>query len=90
VSPPTENTTIKEIAIFPNPASKYIFLQLPKGHTYTTITVFNQSGQRVFYTTLKAGNEPNRYELPAHLPQGFYFVQITGKEASQTVRMVKE
>jgi hypothetical protein len=90
VSQPTENTVMKEVAIFPNPANKYIFLQLPKGHTYTTITVFSQSGQRVQCTTIKTGNEPNRYELPAHLPRGLYFIQITGNNGSSTIRMMKE
>ena len=90
VSRPTDNINIKEVAIYPNPANKYILLQLPKGHTYTTITVFSQSGQQVFYTTIKAGNEPTRYELPTHLPRGLYFIQLTGKEASQTVRLVKD
>jgi hypothetical protein len=90
VSRPTDNTIIKEVAIYPNPANKYIFLQLPKGHTYTNMTVFSQSGQRVQYTTIKAGNEPNRYELPAHLPRGLYFVQLIGKKETLTLRMAKE
>ena len=90
VSLPTDNTSINEVAIYPNPANKYIFLQLPKGHTYTMLRVFSQLGQRVHYTTIKAGNEPNRYELPAHLPRGLYFIQIRGKKETLTLRMAKE
>ncbi|HEX6426845.1 MAG TPA: T9SS type A sorting domain-containing protein, partial [Niastella sp.] len=90
VSPPTNNTSIKEVAIYPNPANKYIFLQLPKGHTYTTMTVFSQSGQQVHGAMIKAGNEPNRYELPALLPRGLYFIQLIGKKETLTLRMVKE
>jgi len=90
VSRPTENANKDQVAIFPNPAKKYILLQLPKGHTYTAMTVFNQAGQRLHQTTVQAGTETTRYELPAHLPLGLYFLQLTGKDASLTVRLVKE
>ncbi len=84
---PTEITD--KTAIYPNPAKKYFYLQLPKGHTYTSMSVYNQSGQQVHRSIVKAGTAPVRYELPVQLPPGLYFVQLTGSETSLTLRLAK-
>jgi hypothetical protein len=90
VSLPSNNTTKDQVAIFPNPAKKYILLQLPKRHTYTAMTVFNQAGQRLHQTTVQPGIEQKQYELPALLPRGLYYIQLIGKKETLTLRMVKE
>jgi hypothetical protein len=77
-------------AIYPNPAKKYFYLQLPKGHTYTSMAIFNQSAQQVHRTRVKAGPAPVRYDLPVQLPPGIYFVQLTGSEKSLTLRLAKD
>jgi hypothetical protein len=77
-------------AIYPNPAKKYFYLQLPKGHSYTAMSIFNQSGQQIHRTTVKAGPAPVRYHLPVHLPPGLYFVQLTGSEKMLTLRLAKD
>jgi hypothetical protein len=88
VTRPADNTD--QAIAFPNPANKYIYLQLPKGHTYTAMSVFNQAGQLVLRTPVKAVTTPTRYDLPAQLSRGLYFIQLTGSTASMTIRMVKE
>lgn len=85
-----ENDNIDKVAIYPNPAKKYLYLQLPKKHTYTSLSVFTQAGQLVHKTTVKAGSSPTRYDLPAQLQPGIYFVQLTGNEASLTLRVAKD
>jgi hypothetical protein len=77
-------------AIYPNPAKKSFYLQLPKGHTYKALAIFNQSGQQVHRTIIKAGPAPVRYDLPVQLAPGIYFVQLTGDEKSLTLRLAKD
>lgn len=84
-----DEITVKT-AIYPNPVKKYFYLQLPKGHTYTAMAIFNQSAQPVHRTIVKAGPAPVRYDLPVQLPPGIYFVQLTGKEASMILRIIKD
>jgi hypothetical protein len=86
---PEENTQNKVI-IYPNPAKKYLYVQLPKKHTYTHLSVFTQAAQLVYQTTVKAGSTSTKYDLPAQLPPGIYFIQFTGNEASLTVRFAKD
>jgi hypothetical protein len=86
---PSDNNDNK-MAIYPNPANKYLYLQLPKKHSYTRFSIFTQAGQLVYQTNVKAGSTPTRYDLPAQLPIGIYFIQLTGSEASLTLRLAKE
>lgn len=82
--------TIDKTAIYPNPANGFFYLQLPKKHTYTSLSVFNQSGQQVYGTKVKAGTTVERYNLPVQLPPGLYFVKLTGNETSLTLRLIKD
>jgi hypothetical protein len=77
-------------AIYPNPANGFFYLQLPKKHTYTSLSIFNQTGQQVYGTKVKAGTAVERYNLPVQLPPGLYFVKLTGKESSMILRIVKD
>ncbi|OQP53350.1 hypothetical protein A4H97_23145 [Niastella yeongjuensis] len=86
--PDDENTD--KVAIYPNPVKKYLYLQLPKKHTYTSLAIFTQAGQLVHKATVKAGSTPTRYDLPAQLPTGIYFVQLTGNDSSLTLRVAKD
>ncbi|THU36048.1 T9SS type A sorting domain-containing protein [Niastella caeni] len=86
----TDITNTNEVIAFPNPSKKYIFLRLPKKHRYTDMLIFNQTGQPVHHTTIKAGTAPTRYELPAHLLPGLYYIQLSGGSVSLTIRMVKD
>jgi len=85
----TDNN-VDKVAIYPNPAKKYLYLQLPKKHTYTHLSVFTQAGQLAYQTTIKAGSGPTRYDLPAQLPPDIYFVRITGKEGSLILKLAKQ
>jgi len=86
----TEDNNIDKVAIYPNPAKKYLYLQLPKKHTYTHLSVFTQAGQLTYQTTIKAGSGPTRYDLPAQLSTGIYFVKLTGNATSLIVRLAKD
>jgi hypothetical protein len=85
-----DDNNIDKVAIYPNPAKKYLYLQLPTKHTYTHLSVFTQAGQLVFQTTIKAGSTPIKYDLPAQLQAGMYFIQLTGNDNSLTLRLAKD
>lgn len=84
------NANIDKVTVFPNPAKKYVLLQLPKGHNYTNMAIYNQAGQLVQSSALKAGSSPTRYELPVQLPRGLYFIRLTGSATSLTLRLAKD
>ncbi|WP_262497315.1 T9SS type A sorting domain-containing protein [Niastella vici] len=65
-------------------------MQLPKGSTYTTLSIVNQAGQLVHRTAVKAGTTPTKYNLPAQLAPGLYFIQLLGKEGAVTLKLEKE
>jgi hypothetical protein len=77
-------------AVYPNPAKEHFYLQLPKQHTYTSLSIFNQSGQQVYGTKVKAGTAAVRYNLPVQLAPGLYLLQLTGKGGSLIIRIAKE
>jgi hypothetical protein len=85
-----DDDNIDKPVIYPNPATKYLYLQLPKKHTYTHLSVFTQAGQLAYQTTIKAGGGSVRYDLPAQLSTGIYFVKLTGNETSMIVRLAKD
>lgn len=87
---PSTGNNVNKVVIYPNPANKYLYLQLPKKHTYTRLSIFTQAGQLMYQTTIKAGSTPTKYNLPAQLPIGIYFIQLTGNDASQTLRFAKD
>lgn len=85
-----EAVVTDKTAIYPNPAKEHFYLQLPKQHTYTSLSIFNQSGQQVYGTKVKAGTAAVRYNLPVQLPPGLYLVQLTGSKTSLTLRLAKD
>ncbi|OQP62776.1 hypothetical protein A3860_26030 [Niastella vici] len=88
VKHPTD--VITRAIAYPNPAASYIYLQLPKGSSYTTLSIFNEAGQLVHRTPVKAGTTPTKYNLPAQLKPGLYFIQLVGKEGSLILKLAKE
>lgn len=93
VNPPTVNrpeVTTGKTAIYPNPAKGFFYLQLPKKHSYTSLSIFNQSGQQVYGTKVKAGSAAVRYNLPEQLPMGLYFIKLMGSENAATLRLIKD
>ncbi|AEV97128.1 hypothetical protein A4D02_17825 [Niastella koreensis] len=88
VRPDGANTD--KVAIYPNPANKYLYLQLPVKHTYTRLSVFTEAGQLVYQSTIQAGSTPAKYNLPVQMKHGLYFVRLTGNNNSLTLRLAKE
>jgi hypothetical protein len=75
--------------VYPNPVNDHFFLQLPRGQTYTRMSIFNQAGQLVYQANIKAATTPTRYELPKLLPVGLYCIQLSGGQSLLNRRFVK-
>lgn len=85
-----DDTNAGKVGIYPNPANKYLYLQLPIKHTYTRLSVFTEAGQLVYQSTIKAGSTPAKYDLPIQMTHGLYFIRLTGNDNSLTLRLAKE
>jgi len=85
-----DDPTIDKVVIYPNPANKYLYLQLPVKHAFTRLSLFTQTGQLVYQNAVKAGSTPAKYELPAQLQPGIYYMQLTGNNSSLTLRLAKD
>ena len=79
-----------KVGIYPNPANRYLYIQLPAKHTYTRLSVFTEAGQLVYQSTIKAGSTPAKYDLPVQMKHGLYFIQLTGAGGSISLRMIKD
>ncbi|MCI4669839.1 MAG: T9SS type A sorting domain-containing protein [Bacteroidia bacterium] len=66
-----------QFRVFPNPASKFLFLdQLSK--SVESVSLFSLSGQKVLESEITEGSQEKRIELPL-LEKGYYYIQLEGK-----------
>ena len=79
-------SSLKTIRIFPNPTHGKIQIAGLQEGTALTVTVFSQSGQQVYSTTLTVA-----YELDLNnLPSGMYFVKMESEERISYEKLVLE
>ena len=74
-------TTVREVLVYPNPASNYITIEIPQplasGGEWS---LYNGVGQRVVLQPLARG--ATRVEVPlSGVPPGLYFWEMRGGEA---------
>lgn len=86
---PVDNTSASQAIIYPNPVNDHFFLRLPRGQTYTRMSIFNQAGQLVYQAAIKTASTATRYELPKLLPVGLYCIQLSGEKSLLNVRLMK-
>lgn len=78
------NTPLK---IYPNPATRQAWLQLPENFQGGTLRTYNATGQQIASQYLQKGAD--QWRLPInHLSPGLYFYQITTKGERFTARLV--
>lgn len=77
--------------LYPNPFSETIKLSL-KNHTVKdyTIEVLNVLGKQVFIKEYKNSDLPNTAINLKQLPNGIYFLKLTGYRLNKTVRLIKQ
>lgn len=82
---PESVNLLNELVLRPNPGSGWFYLDLPEG-TYEA-QVINQLGQLVLQQ--KINGTGSSFELSA-LPAGIYYLKVTERHNSRTVKLVKE
>ena len=75
------------VNIFPNPSSTQITIETKATTSKFLISIFNLNGQEVNQRQI---TEPRTMIDISHLPQGLYFVKITGDDTVEVLKMVKQ
>jgi surface protein len=74
----------KEIQIYPNPASDYLNVSIPKGVEITAVSIYNAVGQRIFVTM----EFENIYI--SNLSAGLYYLSINTNKGVVNKTMIRE
>lgn len=80
----TNNPQAPHTSIYPNPASNHITVTHPSGRS--EIAICNVFGQVVLQQTVENQHTPISVE---HLKNGVYFLYVTGGDATECVRFMK-
>ena len=82
------NMAVGQLAIFPNPFTKHFTLQVNNVEDVKSIKVVNQLGSLV--KVLDVGQfKNNQIEFGDELPAGIYFIQVSDKESTKTIKVIK-
>jgi hypothetical protein len=92
VLPPLSKGWSSQVRVFPDPVTNFIFVATAANEKITSAVMINCMGQTV-YTIPVSGVNTNpgvRYEFPASLPAGIYFIKLMEKDrAPLTFRILK-
>ncbi len=87
-----ENTAPSRLAVFPNPATDYVDLQLgsPLKKAATVAFMEGISGKLVLETQFPGGTSALRVPLPPQAAAGLYFIRLTSEAETATARFFKK
>ena len=74
----------QEIQIYPNPASDYLNISIPKGVEITAVSIYNAVGQRIFVTV-----EFENINI-LNLSAGLYYISINTNKGVVNKTMIRE
>ena len=78
-----------EVRIYPNPASKRVFIEIPAGIDAAQITLSDAAGRTFREIKIRRDANALKHELSlAGLSRGLYFVQVHGRNLIMTFRLV--
>jgi hypothetical protein len=78
----------KEIQIYPNPSTGKVNLFLDKDHTFNQISILNISGQQILTENISQ-KDSNQFSFDlSDYPAGIYFVQLTGKNITEVIKLI--
>lgn len=72
---------------YPNPTKTYLNIEVTNAEQFNTIRVFSLQGKQIMKTPTN-GQQKIRLQT-ADLPNGIYFVELSGKAASERIKIVK-
>lgn len=74
------------IAVYPNPISGNQ-LNIVNNENYNLAAIFNSEGQKLMHAVIYAGK--NILSLPRTMTTGIYLLRLSGRQQSQTIRLLK-
>jgi len=74
-------------SIFPNPATNYVKVTLPKNSGHTTVTIFNVLGKKI--DSQEVNSITDKIKI-AHLNSGVYLLKFDNGNFNQTLKLIKE
>jgi hypothetical protein len=84
----TQDLTMDDISIFPNPTSTGIFTIQSNGLSNGTVSVYNESGQEVLTTQIDGVDGSYQLSLPEYIKNGVYLVRLTNEKAVFTKKII--
>jgi uncharacterized delta-60 repeat protein len=83
------NMAIQEVRLFPNPTTGETNLILTENHGFSKAVITDVSGRVVQQYELSA-NKKQQTLNTAPLNNGIYFIQLTGSNSNQTLKLIKQ
>ena len=77
--------------VFPDPATNFVYLSFKANNKFTTACLISNMGQVLQRSALPSSVTTVRFDLPASLAAGIYFIKVTGPgEAPLIARVLKK
>ena len=78
-----------EITAYPNPASSFVQIKISGETTYDNLTIFNQSGQVVYQSTMSNVDLNNGYKIDLNgFAKGLYILQLNGNNTQSNQKLL--
>lgn len=77
-------SNVGSIVISPNPVLDKLVLRLPPNHHFTSLRILDVSGKPVFQKTILSTISTQQFDI-AHLPKGWYVLQLLGDKEEKQV-----
>lgn len=82
-----EFSTLKNIALFPNPFSQKIHLSLPKSNATAEVTIYSLLGRKVYHQKVSTKESTLNLEK---LNKGLYIIEIISNDKLMTRKIIKQ
>src|SRR5690606_6716439 len=82
----TEDNTLSNLAMYPNPSSGHFTIDLGKDYSDVNLQIHNMLGQQISsnkYVSIKT------IEQEINTSAGIYFVKVSSKGVSKTLKLIK-
>jgi photosystem II stability/assembly factor-like uncharacterized protein len=89
--PEIESTPVSKslLEVYPNPTSDEITIKLPAGQNVKHVKIYNISGKEVMSFNLDNTITDTKTINVVSLPDGVYFIELTGNQMRQTGKFIK-
>ena len=83
-----ETLSSSDIALYPNPASQLLTMEIPSNHRIGSIEILDLQGRIIFSQAYNSSN--GKHQIPvSEISNGIYFISINTDQGNITKRFVK-